>query len=60
MAQGKEEIKDQFQAHTFKVEGTSLNYRLFSPETKQGEKYPIILFMHGAGERGNDNERQLT
>jgi predicted peptidase len=60
MAQSNEEIQDQFQAHTFKVEGTSLNYRLFSPETKQGEKYPIILFMHGAGERGNDNERQLT
>src|SRR5690606_12461619 len=22
--------------------------------------YPLVLFMHGAGERGSDNEKQLT
>lgn len=25
-----------------------------------GEKYPLILFLHGAGERGSDNQKQLT
>lgn len=41
--------------------GDSLNYRLLEPETMQtGEKYPLVLFLHGAGERGNDNEKQLT
>ena len=23
------------------------------------KKYPLILFLHGSGERGNDNEKQL-
>ena len=40
--------------------GDSLNYRLLRPEAKQeGEKYPLVLFLHGTGERGSDNEKQL-
>lgn len=27
---------------------------------KPDEKYPLVLFLHGAGERGNDNEKQLV
>ncbi|MDZ7795948.1 MAG: prolyl oligopeptidase family serine peptidase [Candidatus Marinimicrobia bacterium] len=38
----------------------TLLYRLLSPqETEENTKYPLVLFLHGAGERGNDNERQL-
>lgn len=41
--------------------GDSLNYRLLRPESeKPGQQYPLVLFLHGAGERGNDNEKQLT
>ena len=41
--------------------GDSLPYRMIHPESvKPGEKYPLVLFLHGAGERGNDNEKQLT
>lgn len=40
--------------------GDSLNYCLLRPEMeKKGEKYPLVLFLHGAGERGSDNEKQL-
>jgi len=35
-----------------------LNQNLLVPIDK-AEKYPLILFMHGAGERGLENERQL-
>lgn len=39
----------------------TLRYRMLLPknfdETKQ---YPTVLFLHGAGERGNDNTKQLT
>lgn len=42
------------------VRGDTLRYRLLEPETLEpGAKYPLILFLHGAGERGTDNEKQL-
>lgn len=44
----------QFQKKYYK----HLPYRLKSPD-KEGE-YPLIVFLHGAGERGRDNEKQLT
>jgi lysophospholipase L1-like esterase/poly(3-hydroxybutyrate) depolymerase len=35
-------------------------FRLLKPEKiEEGKKYPLILFLHGAGERGADNELQL-
>lgn len=41
-------------------DGYSLNYRLYLPEDYSEDKeYPLILFFHGAGEKGNENELQL-
>jgi len=35
-------------------------YRLLRPEQLEaGKKYPVVLFLHGAGERGDDNKSQL-
>lgn len=35
-------------------------YRLLRPEASQpGVRHPVVLFLHGAGERGDDNEAQL-
>ena len=31
-----------------------LDYLLYLPEKRPGEKPPLLLFLHGAGERGND------
>lgn len=43
------------------AEGKVLPYRILYPENyDKSKKYPLILFLHGAGERGNDNEKQLT
>ncbi len=40
--------------------GDTLPYRILLPESyESGRKYPMLLFLHGAGERGNDNEAQL-
>ncbi|HZY89547.1 MAG TPA: prolyl oligopeptidase family serine peptidase [Gemmataceae bacterium] len=40
--------------------GKTLLYRLLKPENYDAkEKYPLVVFLHGAGERGNDNEAQL-
>jgi predicted peptidase len=39
----------------------TLNYRLLIPKNlKKKGKYPLHLFLHGIGERGNDNMSQLT
>jgi acetyl esterase/lipase len=43
------------------AEGKTLPYRILYPENyDKTKKYPLLLFLHGAGERGNDNEIQLT
>ncbi|MCB0664883.1 MAG: prolyl oligopeptidase family serine peptidase [Saprospiraceae bacterium] len=44
-------------------EGTAgkLPYRILFPENYDSrEKYPLVLFLHGGGERGDDNEKQLV
>ena len=43
---------ESFSKLTFvNTDNNSLNYRLLAPENiKKGEKYPLVLFLHGAGE----------
>src|SRR5580704_17419919 len=39
----------------------TLPYRIMYPVNYDVKKpYPLIVFLHGAGLRGNDNEHQLT
>lgn len=41
-------------------DGTTLAYRLYVPSNYDASKdYPVIVFLHGAGERGNDNKAQM-
>lgn len=51
----------KFAAKTYQASNNlDLGYRLLSPpKLEDGKKYPLVIFLHGAGERGNDNERQL-
>ncbi|RED96180.1 carboxylesterase family protein [Marinoscillum furvescens] len=52
--------KSTFEKQVYQNEGFSLNYRILYPEGFDANKeYPVVLFLHGAGERGSDNERQL-
>jgi predicted peptidase len=40
--------------------GVARPYRLAVPaKIEAGKTYPLVLFLHGAGERGNDNQQQL-
>lgn len=44
----------------FMQDGDSLPYRIMFPENHQHtEKLPVIFFLHGSGERGADNQKQL-
>ena len=39
----------------------TLLYRIMMPKDfDESKQYPLLLFLHGAGERGNDNEKQLV
>lgn len=41
--------------------GTTMPYRLFVPDRLDADrKYPLVLSLHGAGERGSDNLKQLS
>jgi len=44
----------------FKQDGDSLPYRIMLPHNHQhSDKLPVIIFLHGSGERGADNQKQL-
>ena len=48
----------QFLPRTLVVDGTPHNYQVFVPSPAAGGKHPpIILFLHGTGERGSDGEK---
>ena len=50
-----------FTYHQWVNKGDTLPYRLLLPKNYDaGKKYPVVFFLHGAGERGNDNEKQLV
>lgn len=41
--------------------GDTLAYRVLLPVNYDSAKsYPVLFFLHGGGERGSDNEKQLT
>lgn len=53
---------DLYAKSVFKAQdGTELPYRVLLPAGyDKSRKYPLVLFLHGAGERGDDNEKQLV
>lgn len=50
-----------FDKQVYDDNGYKLNYCLYEPKDldKESDKLPLILFLHGAGERGSNNESQL-
>ena len=57
LAQQQELYEEAF----FIQKGDTLKYRIMFPKDFSKEKqYPLVLFLHGAGERGNDNKTQLV
>jgi len=56
----KGDIKQVAKRGLFTDDNTMLPYRLLLPDNyDETKKYPLIIFFHGAGERGDDNELQF-
>ena len=49
----------RFSYNKYIEKGDTLNYRQLYPDADTMRKYPLVIFLHGSGERGNDNEAQL-
>lgn len=61
LASLKAQNKDLFEKQLFVVGEDTLLCRILTPINFQiGKKYPLVVFLHGAGERGNDNQAQLN
>ncbi len=39
--------------------GDTLPFRQYYPDANPNKKLPLVIFLHGSGERGSDNEAQL-
>lgn len=52
---------EMFLKKEFIYKTDTLGYRILYPENYDAKKsYPLVIFLHGSGERGTDNEKQLT
>ena len=52
--------KSAFVKKLFVFKGDTLPVRILYPENfDKTKKYPLMIFLHGSGERGKDNEKQL-
>src|SRR6185369_17841318 len=42
------------------TQGRTMPYRLYVPENyDKQKKYPLVLYLHGGGGRGDDNRKQI-
>lgn len=49
-----------FNARTVTVSGTAYAYQVFLPhDYTTSRKWPVIVALHGSGEKGSDNQKQL-
>ena len=49
----------RFSREKYVEKGDTLNYRMLFPDADRQRKYPLVIFLHGSGERGSDNDAQL-
>src|SRR5688572_3448120 len=58
---GRAQDKSQYAKHWFIQNGDTMPYRVLLPASyDSSKKYPLVLFLHGRGESGRDNESQLA
>jgi len=54
------QVYDLYQPETFKNNDGELPYRIMTPiESADLDQYPLVIFLHGSGEKGSNNRNQL-
>ena len=54
-------LVDKFESREHTLDGFTIPYRLFVPSPYDpAVEYPLILTLHGSGQRGIDNEAQIA
>jgi len=55
------DFHDHYASRHFNAGDADLPYRIMKPaKIDPAKKYPLVIFYHGAGERGDDNTKQLV
>ncbi len=55
------DINEVFERRSYTSNGYTMNYRLYVPRNYDcGEMYPLLVYLHGADERGTDNSTHLS
>jgi predicted peptidase len=50
-----------FVSRSLELHGKTYHYQVFVPDGWTAKRtWPVVLFLHGSGERGNDNRSQLS
>lgn len=56
-----QKLEEFFHGDTLVVEGDSLPYLMYNPgDQRDTSRLPLVIFLHGSGERGRDNLLPLT
>ena len=55
-----EAVKDLFTVEEMRDGGHRFGYMFYTPESREGETYPMVIYLHGAGERGDDTRLALA
>jgi glyoxylase-like metal-dependent hydrolase (beta-lactamase superfamily II)/predicted esterase len=48
-----EKLKDRFEEKSFTSGINTIKYEFFKPVVEKDRKYPLVVYLHGAGERGD-------
>ncbi|GAB2704950.1 dienelactone hydrolase family protein [Mucilaginibacter koreensis] len=57
---GQGQVNSAYERGSYISKGDTLPYRILFPlNFNPAQKYPLLIVLHGGGERGNDNEAQL-
>ena len=60
-AQDEDSLKNEFEERLHSYQATTLPYQIFVPEANNKDNsYPLILCLHGAGERGSGDSEFLS